>query len=55
VSQLLNLAGLADDRDGQHVLAGFVDLRLQIRGHLQQIGTFARNLLLARLVCVRGG
>jgi len=50
VSQLLNLTGFADDRNGQRVLGGFADLRLQIRGHLEQIGTFARNLLLLRLV-----
>ena len=55
VSQLLNLAGLADDAHGKRVLGGLVDLRLQIRCHLEQVGTFARNLLLARIVGVPGG
>jgi len=50
VSQLFNLAGFADDRHRKRVLGGLADLRLQFRGHLEQVGTFARNLLLLRLV-----
>jgi len=55
VSQLLNLAGFTNDRHGKRVLGTLVDLRLQIRGHLQQVGTFARNLLLLRLFGASGG
>ena|SRR5208337_1459957 len=56
VSQLLDRAGFANDRHRKRVPRGLVDLRLQIRGQLEQVGTFAGNLLLLRLVGgVRGG
>jgi hypothetical protein len=56
VRQLLDRAGFADYRDRQCVLGGLVDRRFQIRGHLEQVGAFAGNLLLLRFVGgVRGG
>lgn len=54
VSKLFNRGGLADDGHGKHVFCGLVDFRLQFRCHLQQVGAFTRNLLLARVVSIRG-
>src|SRR5580700_8237762 len=56
MSQLLDRAGFANHRDRQRVLGSLVDRRLQIRGHREQVGAFACNLLLLRFVGgVRGG
>ena len=50
VGQLLDLAGLADHGHRQCVFGRLVNLCLQIGCHLQQVGAFAGDLLLALLL-----
>ena len=46
--ELLNLTGFANHRHGKSVFGGLVDLGLQGRRHLQQVGAFAGDLPPAR-------
>jgi len=46
---LFDLIGLAHHGHGKRIFVRLLDCSLQIRGHLQQIGTFSGDLWLIRI------